>query len=99
VRQRRGTVGRVTGLAESVAAAVRRRQQERDPRVLLYDASGYPRVLPPDAEAHAELVAVAARMVELGTLEAEPAMEDEDLLDREAVAGASPLPETDPDQD
>jgi hypothetical protein len=38
------------GLAEGVATAVRRRQREREPRVLLYSAPGDPRVLAPGAK-------------------------------------------------
>lgn len=65
MRDRRGRVGRITGIAGGVAAAARRRQRERAPRVVLYDERGHPRLLPTDAPAFEELVAAAARMSEL----------------------------------
>ena len=65
MRERRGAVGRLTGLAEGVAAAARRRQRERSPRVLLYDDEGHPQVLPPDAFGFEEIVAAAERMIDL----------------------------------
>jgi len=65
MRDRRGRVGRITGIAEGVAAAARRRQHGRAPRVVLYDERGHPRLLPTDAPAFEELVAVAGRMSDL----------------------------------
>jgi hypothetical protein len=35
--RRKGPIGRAAGLAEGVAATVRRMQREREPRVLVYD--------------------------------------------------------------
>jgi hypothetical protein len=61
----RGRVGRITGIAEGVAAAARRRQRGRAPRVLLYDERGHPRLLRTDAPAFEELIATAGRMTEL----------------------------------
>jgi hypothetical protein len=58
-------VGRLAGLAEGVAAAARRRQRERSPRVLLYDEAGHPRLLSPDAPAFEGIVVAAERMLEL----------------------------------
>ena len=66
MKERRGTVARLAGLAEGVAAAARRRQRERAPRVTLYDAEGGVRRLPPDADAFEEIVSAAERMLELG---------------------------------
>ena len=63
MRENRGTVAR---LAEGVAAAARRRQQERSPRVVLYDELGHPRVLARTAAAHAGVVAAATALVEQG---------------------------------
>lgn len=68
----RGAVARATAVAEGFAGAVRRRQRERQPRVLLYTAPGEPRVLAPGAKGHDELLAVAERMAEL----AKPANSD-----------------------
>ena len=39
--KRKGPIGRAAGLAEGVAATVRRMQRDREPRVLMYDATGY----------------------------------------------------------
>lgn len=61
----RGAVARATAAAEGVAGAVRRRQREREPRVLLYSGPGEPRVLAPGAKGHDELIDVAERMVAL----------------------------------
>lgn len=60
-------MGRATGIAESVAAAVRRRQQAREPRVVLYDSAGEPRVLPPGAQGHDAILATAELLVEAAT--------------------------------
>ena len=63
--QRKGALGRVGDIAESLAAGAKRRQQAREPRVLLYDASGEPRVLHPGMKDRDELVEIAERMLEL----------------------------------
>ena len=42
--QRRGPLARVGDIAETLAAGAKRRQQAREPRVLLYDEAGEPRV-------------------------------------------------------
>ena len=63
--QRKGALGRVGTLAESLAAGAKRRQQAREPRVLLYDEVGEPRVLHPGMKGRDELVDIAERMVEL----------------------------------
>jgi hypothetical protein len=66
VRQRKGPVQRtVGGLSDSVVGAVRRRQQDRAPRVTLYDAAGHARVLPPEAPGQTELVDAAHDLVAL----------------------------------
>jgi hypothetical protein len=66
VRQRKGPVQKtVGGVTDSVIGAVRRRQQERTPRVTLYDAAGHARVLQPDAPGQAELVETAEELVAL----------------------------------
>ena len=66
MKERRGTVARLAGLAEGVAAAARRRRRERAPRVMLYDAEGGVRRLAPDADAFEDVVSAAERMLELG---------------------------------
>lgn len=65
MKERRGPVGRVTGLAESVGDALRRRQQRREPRIVLYDAAGHARVVAADAAGAADLLATSARLVAL----------------------------------
>ena len=64
MKERRGTVARLAGLAEGVAAASRRRQRERSPRVILYDAEGHSRLLDPGTTAFEPIVTAAERMVE-----------------------------------
>ena len=63
MKERRGPVGRVAGMVETVGDALRRRQQRREPRIVLYDAAGHARVLAADAPGAADLVATAARLV------------------------------------
>ena len=65
MRERKGTVGRITGVAEGLAAAVRRRQYDRTPRVTLYDRAGHPRIVPPGDDRHERIVAAAARLIAL----------------------------------
>ncbi len=65
MRARRGTVDRASGMAENVAAAVRRRQRDREPRVMLYDASGSARLLRDDAPEHARIVRAADELIAL----------------------------------
>lgn len=61
----KGAVARATAVAEGVAGAMRRRQREREPRVLLYSAPGTPHVLPPGAKGQDDLIDIAERLVEL----------------------------------
>lgn len=61
MRERRG-LGRMSGFAGGVAAAVRRRQQNREPRVLLYDQAGQPRLALAGPERD-ELIVIAERML------------------------------------
>jgi hypothetical protein len=66
VRERpKGAMARATAVAEGVAGAMRRRQRERGPRVLLYSAPGEPRLLAPGAKGQDDLLDVAERMVAL----------------------------------
>jgi len=61
--KRKGPISRAAGLAEGVAATVRRMQREREPRVLVYDPSGYARLVQPEARGHAHIMEVAEQMV------------------------------------
>jgi hypothetical protein len=63
--QRKGALGRVGDLAETLAAGAKRRQQAREPRVLIYDEAGEPRVLHPGMKGRDEMVEIAERLVEL----------------------------------
>jgi hypothetical protein len=61
-----GPVDRAVAAARRVGAVVRRRQQEREPRVVLYDRAGHhPRVLAPGAKGYDRLLEVGAELVEL----------------------------------
>ncbi len=63
--KRKGPIGRAAGLAEGVAATMRRMQREREPRVLVYDETGYARLVQPDGRGYERLLATAERMIEL----------------------------------
>ncbi len=62
---RKGPIGRAAGLAEGLAATVRRMQRDREPRVLLYDSTGYARLLQPDARWYETALDVSESMVRL----------------------------------
>lgn len=57
--------GQFAKLADTITGTMRRRQRDREPRVLLYDADGLSRRVPPDDDAHGEIVDLATRLVEL----------------------------------
>jgi hypothetical protein len=61
--KRKGPISRAAGLAEGVAATVRRMQREREPRVLVYDPTGYARLVQPEARGHARIMEIAEQMV------------------------------------
>lgn len=61
----RGAMARATAVVDGVAGAVRRRQREREPRVVLYLAPGEPRLLAPGAKGQDDILDVAEHMVEL----------------------------------
>jgi hypothetical protein len=63
--RRRGPLGRATGIAEGVAAAMRRGRREREPRVLVYDETGFARLVRPESRGHDEVLDAAERMLEL----------------------------------
>ncbi|HWH44642.1 MAG TPA: hypothetical protein VNT32_07910 [Thermoleophilaceae bacterium] len=66
MKDRRGPVGRVGELAAGIAATAARRRQAREPRVLVYDASGHARALTPGDGAHERLLAAGTELIELG---------------------------------
>lgn len=59
----KGAVARATAVAEGMAAAVRRRQREREPRVVLYTAPGDPHLLAPGSKGHDRILDIAEEMV------------------------------------
>jgi hypothetical protein len=61
--KRKGPISRAAGLAEGVAATVRRMQREREPRVLVYDPTGYARLVQPEARGQARIMEIAEEMV------------------------------------
>jgi hypothetical protein len=61
--QRKGPLGRVGNFAETLAAGAKRRQMAREPRVLVYNDAGEPRVLHPGMKGRDELVEIAESMV------------------------------------
>ena len=61
----KGAVARATAVAAGVAGAVRRRQRDREPRVLLYSAPGKPRLLPPGARGQDDLIDLAEQSIAL----------------------------------
>jgi hypothetical protein len=65
MKERKGALGRATGLAEGMAATVRRIQRDRESRVLVYDAAGVSRLLQPESRGYDRLLDVCARMVEV----------------------------------
>jgi hypothetical protein len=67
-QRRRGPIGAATGLAEGVAAAVRRYQRGREPRVLLYGGDGIGRLERPTAPGYERLRAAVERMVSIVAL-------------------------------
>jgi hypothetical protein len=63
--KRKGPIGRAAGLAEGVAATVRRLQREREPRILVYDETGYARLVQPNGRGYERVLETAERMVAL----------------------------------
>ena len=59
--------GQFAKLADTITGTMRRRQRDREPRVLLYGADGRPRMLSPSDDAHPAIVEVAAQLVDLAT--------------------------------
>jgi hypothetical protein len=85
--RRKGPLGRATGIAEGVAAAVRRRAREREPRVLVYLRPGFPQLVQPGSREWDRLLGICERMVEL-----EGALPEEDeVLELDAPDDAAAL--------
>ena len=69
--------GQFAKLADTITGTMRRRQRDREPRVLIYDAAGHPRRVPPGDDAHVEMVDLAVRLVELAHAADPPPGEEE----------------------
>ena len=63
-------------IAGTIAGGVRRRQQDRTPRALVYDASGEPRIVPAGSDEQAKLIETAELLV--GIALDEPTAEGDD---------------------
>jgi hypothetical protein len=63
-KERKGPLGALGGLAEDLAAGMRRRQEEREPRVVVYDSAGHSRVIPEGMERD-RILDVADEMIDL----------------------------------
>jgi hypothetical protein len=61
--KRKGPMSIAGGLVDSVAATVRRMQRDREPRALVYDPTGYARLIQPEARGHARILEIAEAMV------------------------------------
>ena len=73
--KRKGPLGRATGIAESMAATVRRLQRDREPRVLVYDAAGESRLLQPESRGYDRVLEACDDMVALVNSDPGPADE------------------------
>jgi hypothetical protein len=63
--RRKGPIGRAADLAQGFSATMRRLQREREPRLLVYDETGYARLVQPDGRGYERLLQTAERMVML----------------------------------
>ena len=81
MKERKGPFGvMVGGIVDSVVQTARRRAQDREPRALVYDASGRPRLLKQGDAGRDGLVETGGRLIELVGA---------DGRDAEAEAGAA----------
>jgi hypothetical protein len=63
--RRKGPIGRAADLAQDFSATMRRIQREREPRLLVYDETGYARLVQPNGRGYESLLETAERMVAL----------------------------------
>jgi hypothetical protein len=63
--KRKGPIGRAADLAQGFSATMRRIQREREPRLLVYDETGYARLVQPNGRGYENLLETAERMVVL----------------------------------
>ncbi|GAC1317269.1 MAG: hypothetical protein NVSMB25_04580 [Thermoleophilaceae bacterium] len=68
MKERKGPLGRTVGaLTQGLAGAARRRQAQREPRVVVYDAAGRPDLVRSDLPAHVDIAETAERMLEIAS--------------------------------
>ena len=90
MKERKGPFGQmVGGIVDSVVQTARRRAQNREPRALVYDAAGRPRLLKQGEPGRDALVEAGARLIELvgAPVAADGAAEDagDEVVDAEVV--------------
>jgi hypothetical protein len=78
-------------IAGTIAGGVRRRQQDRTPRALVYDAAGEPRVVPSGSDEQFALIESAEALVDV-VMPADEAAADEAAADEAAAADDAPPP-------
>lgn len=87
MKERKGPFGlMVGGIVDSVVQTARRRAQDREPRALIYDASGRPRLLKQGDAGREGLVETGGRLIEL--VGGVAAAENGDEPDADDVAAA-----------
>ena len=85
MKERKGAFGlMVGGIVDSVVQTARRRAQGREPRAIVYDAAGHPRLLRPDDPGRDELIETAGRLIEL--VGVPPAGSDSEATEAESEA-------------
>jgi hypothetical protein len=60
-------------IAGTIAGGVRRRQEQREPRALTYDAAGEPRIVPPGSDEQEAMIESAERLVAIALDDGEAA--------------------------
>ena len=94
MKERKGPFGlMVGGIVDSVVQTARRRAQDREPRALVYDASGRPRLLKQGDAGRDGLVETGGRLIELAAapvaaVDEEPGADDVAAAEAETQAEA-----------
>lgn len=82
----------VGGIVDTVVQGARRRAQDREPRALVYDASGLPRGVPHDAPEREALIATAGELIDLVGAAGREAAEAEAEAEAEAAVDEAAEP-------
>ena len=77
-------------IAGTIAGGVRRRQQDRLPRAVVYDSAGEPRIVPAGSDAQAALLEAAEELVEIALEGAAPEALDAAAADDDAADAPDP---------